>query len=92
MDRTYLNTTGSVEILDPRLGRRILVEKENSHSTVVWNPWETKAQQMQDFGNDEYQRMVCVESGNVGENQVTLKPGESSSLVVTLSSLPLTAS
>jgi glucose-6-phosphate 1-epimerase len=89
VDRTYLNTTSTVEIVDPRLSRRILVEKQNSRSTVVWNPWISKAQQMLDFGNDEYQRMVCVESGNVGENQTTLKPGESSSLVVELRTEPL---
>lgn len=86
VDRTYLNTTGRVEIIDPRLGRKIIIEKENSRSTVVWNPWIAKAQQMLDFGNDEYQRMICVESGNVGENQITLEPGQTSSLIVKLSS------
>jgi D-hexose-6-phosphate mutarotase len=89
VDRVYINTTGSVEILDPTLKRKILVEKEGSVSTVVWNPWITKAQQMPDFGNDEYQRMVCVESGSVGPNQLKLKPRESSKLTVKLSSEPL---
>ena len=30
---------------------------------------------MSDFGDDEYKRMVCVESGAI-EKPVTLKPGE----------------
>lgn len=89
VDRVYLNTEGPVEIHDPVLGRKIRVEKRNSASTVVWNPWIAKAQQMQDFANDEYQRMVCVESGNVDANQVTLAPGESSSFTVRISSEPL---
>lgn len=89
VDRTYVNTTSTVEILDPVFGRRIIVEKENSRSTVVWNPWVERAQQMLDFGNEEYKQMVCVESGNVGENEITLQPGESSKLVVRLSSRPL---
>jgi D-hexose-6-phosphate mutarotase len=89
VDRVYVDTTGPVEILDPTLKRKIRVEKEGSVSTVVWNPWITKAQQMPDFGNDEYQRMVCVESGNVGSNQIKLPPGESSRLTVKLSSEPL---
>ncbi len=89
VDRVYLNSTGTVEILDPVLSRKTIIEKLGSSSTVVWNPWAAKAQQMPDFGNDEYLRMVCVESGNVGSNQVTLAPGESSSLVVKLSSEPL---
>jgi len=41
---------------------------------------------MADFGDEEYHRMVCVESGNVGQNQVALAPGEFSTLKVTLSS------
>jgi glucose-6-phosphate 1-epimerase len=86
VDRIYLNTTSPVEIADPRLGRRIRVEKHGSASTVVWNPWIAKAQQMPDFGNDEYENMICVESGNVGPNRLTLRPGESSSLEVKLGS------
>jgi len=86
VDRTYVNTEAAVELEDAALGRLILVEKECSKSTVVWNPWIAKAQQMPDFGNDEYHRMVCIESGNVGENQITLKPGDTSGLTVKLSS------
>ena len=86
VDRVYLNTDAPVEILDPRLGRKIRVQKEGSVSTVVWNPWIAKAQQMPDFGNDEYQRMVCVESGNVSSNQLSLAPGKSSTLTVKLTS------
>jgi len=52
MDRIYLNTPGAVEISDSRLGRKIRVEKQASLSTVVWNPWGAKAQQMPDFGNE----------------------------------------
>lgn len=89
VDRVYLDTEMPVEIHDPRLGRRIVIEKSGSRSTVVWNPWIAKSQQMPDFGNEEYQRMVCVESGNVGANQVTLKPAEASSLKVKITSLAL---
>jgi len=53
---------------------------------VLWNPWIAKAQQMPDFGNEEYKQIVCVESGNVGQNRVTLAPGRTTALKVTLSS------
>jgi len=86
VDRIYLNTAGTVEILDPRLGRKIRVEKQGSASTVVWNPWITKSRQMPDFGDEEYERMVCVESGNVASNSISLPPGGSSTLTVKLSS------
>lgn len=86
VDRIYLDTTGTVEILDQRLKRKIRVEKHGSVSTVVWNPWIAKAQQMPDFGNEEHVRMVCVESGNVASNNIKLAPGKSSKLEVKLSS------
>lgn len=86
VDRLYLNATGTVEILDPRLGRKIRVEKQGSASTVVWNPWIAKARRMPDFGDEEYARMICVESGNVASNSISLPPGGSSTLTVKLSS------
>jgi len=89
VDRIYLNTTDPVEIADPRLGRKILIEKEGSASTVVWNPWVAKSQQMPDFANDEYSRMVCVESGNVAPNEVALSPGETHTLAVRISTQTL---
>jgi D-hexose-6-phosphate mutarotase len=84
VDRVYLDTTGKVEIKDPRLNRKIVIEKHGSVSTVLWNPWIEKAHQMPDFGNEEYLRMVCVESGNVASNAIKLPPGESSKLSVKL--------
>ena len=85
VDRAYLNTTGTVEIHDAALRRIIRVEKEGSHSTVVWNPWIAKAKTMPDYGDEEYKEMVCVESGNVAENKITLPPGGTSRLKVKLS-------
>ena len=86
VDRIYLNITGTVEILDPRIGRRIRVEKQGSASTVLWNPWIAKSRQMPDFGDEEYEHMICVESGNVASNSISLPPGGSSTLTVKLSS------
>lgn len=83
-DRVYLNTESAVEILDSKLKRKIIVAKEGSASTVVWNPWIAKAKAMADFGDNEYVKMVCVESGNVSENKIVLPPGKTSSLKVNL--------
>jgi D-hexose-6-phosphate mutarotase len=35
-----------------------------------------------------YLQMVCVESGNIAENAITLSPGESSALIVEIDSVP----
>ena len=75
-DRLYLNTSSSCVVEDPGLARRITIAKEGSHSTVVWNPWIDKAKSMADFGDDEWRGMVCVETANVGDAAVTLRPGD----------------
>ena len=86
VDRIYLDTTGPIEIRDEKLRRKIRIATSGSASTVVWNPWIAKAQQMPDFGNDEYKQMVCVESGNVAKNKIALAPGRSAVLQVKLGS------
>jgi len=47
----------------PRLKRTIRVEKHGSLRRSSGTRGSPNPQQMPDFGNDEYQRMVCVESG-----------------------------
>ena len=89
VDRIYLDTPDTVELRDRSLRRTIRVEKEGSASTVVWNPWVAKAKAMQDFGDGEYQQMVCVESGNVAANKIKLAPGQTSRLKLKLSSAKL---
>jgi glucose-6-phosphate 1-epimerase len=78
-----------VEIHDGKFRRTIRVEKRGSVSTVVWNPWVAKSRAMPDFGDEEFRQMVCVESGNVGQNKITLAPGKSAVLKVILSSQPV---
>jgi len=76
-DRLYLNTQAECVVHDPASHRRIVVGKAGSDSTVVWNPWGTRAKQLPDFGADEWRQMVCVETVNAADNSVTLGPGAS---------------
>jgi glucose-6-phosphate 1-epimerase len=75
-DRVYLNTTDAIEVEDPVLHRRMRVTKENSRTTVVWNPWVQKAHTLSDFGDDEWRQMICIESSNVADFAVDLAPGQ----------------
>jgi len=75
-DRVYLNTEGKLYLSDPVLQRRTMVIKENSRNTVVWNPWSEKAAAMKDLGAEVWKSMLCLEVANVGNNAVTLAPGE----------------
>ena len=83
-DRVYLDTTATVTIEDPGWERRIVIAKTGSASTVLWNPWIAKARAMPDFGDDEWPRMLCVETANVGEQALTLAPGATHELGATL--------
>jgi glucose-6-phosphate 1-epimerase len=74
-DRVYLDTPATCVVDDPVLGRRLVVDKQGSASTVVWNLWADKAKAMADFGDDEWPQMVCVETANAADNAVTLAPG-----------------
>jgi glucose-6-phosphate 1-epimerase len=75
-DRVYLNTIGAIELHDPILRREIRVTKENSRTTVVWNPWIEKAHALSDFADDEWRRMICIETSNVSDYSVALVPGQ----------------
>ncbi len=75
-DRAYMDTTHAVEIHDPTLRRRIRLVKENSRSTVIWNPWSTGARSLADLGDEEWRTMACVEASNMRACGVDLGPCE----------------
>ncbi len=85
VDRVYVNTEADCVIEDKGLKRAIRIAKQGSRSTVVWNPWQEKAEKMGDFGPKLHRDMVCVESGNALENVITLQPGEMHRLVAVYS-------
>ncbi len=74
-DNIYFDTSSTCRLVDPGFNREIIVEKRGSKSTVVWNPWIAKAQRMSDFADEEYKRMVCIETANAGPDSITLNPG-----------------
>ena len=74
-DRLFPNHEGTCVIADRPTARRIVIEKSGSATTVVWNPWIAKAAAMADFGDDEWPRMLCIETVNAGADAVTLAPG-----------------
>ena len=58
-------------IHDPLAKRVISIEKGNSNTTVVFNPWK----EMPDLAADDWHEMLAVETVNAGVNAVTLAPG-----------------
>ncbi len=77
VDRIYATADPIATVLDPLLGRRIVVDKDGSASTVVWNPWIEKAARLGDVGPDGYRAFVCIETANAGDDVRTVQPGTS---------------
>jgi glucose-6-phosphate 1-epimerase len=84
MDNAFLDTRSAVDLVDPGLRRRIRLQKTNSLTTVVWNPWREGSTRMQDLGDGEWRQFLCVEASNIMELAVTLEPGEKHSMTAVL--------
>jgi len=84
VDRVYDDASPECVINDPGLGRQIRVGKHGSRSTVVWNPWIEKSRRMPDFEDQEYTRMICVETANTRGDAVALDPGRKHTLTQTI--------
>ncbi len=88
-DRAYLTSQPELELEDPTLRRCIHITKENSHTTVVWNPWVEGARALPDLGDDEWTQMFCVEASNVLGSAVDLAPGQQHRMAAKISVVPL---
>lgn len=75
-DNAFMNTQNAVDLLDSRLRRRIRLQKRNSSTTVVWNPWQEGAKGLPDLGEGEWKQFLCVEASNIMGAAVALAPGQ----------------
>lgn len=73
-DRIYPSAPNTVIWEDDGNRRRMVIEKQGMNDVVIWNPWVEKSKRMEDFGDDEYKTMICVETGNLHQ-PVILSPG-----------------
>ncbi len=74
-DSVFLDTESACLLADGD-SRKVLISKSGSRCTVVWNPWESKAEAMPDLSGGQWSRFVCIEAVNAGECAVSLLPGE----------------
>ena len=73
---SHFESSGSVRLEDPVKKRNILVEKEASPATVVWNPWTEKAIALGDLPNEDYLVFACIEAAVLNNQAVSLGNGE----------------
>lgn len=85
MDNAFMKTQNAVELIDPKLRRQIRLEKDGSHTTVVWNPWREGAAGLRDLGEGEWTQFLCVEASNILGDAVSLAPGAQQQITAVLS-------
>ncbi|WP_163937996.1 D-hexose-6-phosphate mutarotase [Paraferrimonas sp. SM1919] len=75
VDRVYYPSLQSQIINSPKA--KLKMTRYQSNSCVLWNPWAEKAKAMADFDDLGYLQMLCLESGNIGKDAISLAPGQS---------------
>ncbi|KAK4360785.1 hypothetical protein RND71_019737 [Anisodus tanguticus] len=75
IDRVYLSTPTKIAIIDHEKKRTYVLQKEGMADAVVWNPWDKKAKSLPDLGDEDYKKMLCVDSAAV-ETPIILKSAE----------------
>lgn len=86
VDRIYASRE-RLEVVDESMRRTIVIRKEGSPSTVVWNPWIEKAAALDDLPDDGYKDFICVETAIANDLAVNLEPQASIILRTILSVL-----
>lgn len=79
-DSIFSNQTQPIFIIDEGFRRIISIKKENSNTTVVWNP----AKDLAEMSPGQYKNFVCVEPSNVGDAFVRLQPKQKHKISVTI--------
>lgn len=75
----------SIVVCDSDNQRDIVVKNSGHNAAVVWNPWKETTKSMTDMPDEDYSKMLCVESTIFGTVPVSLEPGSSHALETTLS-------
>ena len=83
INRVYGPTDRRCEIVDNGLQRRLVIDKEGSNSTTVWNPWSENG--LHDLPGEQYRKFICIETVNALKDMITLAPQSSHAIVQEIS-------
>jgi glucose-6-phosphate 1-epimerase len=84
-DRVFPASTQAVAIDDLGNSRVIHVHKQNSATTVVWNPWPEGSASLSDLEPDDWQHFLCVEAANTAADAIVLEPDATHTMTLTIS-------
>lgn len=83
-DRVFQDVPDELSLHAKTLGRTVTLHTSNSRSTIVWNPWPTKTVRLSQMQAHDWRSFCCIESANVGDHAITLAPGTSHEMSLTL--------
>ena len=83
VDRIYRGTNQAITIKDAQ--RRITLQSQGSNSAIVWNPWIEKSKRLANFADDDYLRMLCIETANAEQDFIELAPNSCHHLKLSIS-------
>ncbi|HSB97239.1 MAG TPA: D-hexose-6-phosphate mutarotase [Spongiibacteraceae bacterium] len=75
VDRIYRQVPAHIQLRDAGWQRTIHLRTHSSTSAVVWNPHIEKSKRLNQFAADAWQRMLCIETANVMDDNVVLAAG-----------------
>jgi len=81
VDRVYEECTQTLRLKDKN--QDIFIQTQGSKAVVVWSPGEHFADYFSDLSG--YKTMLCIESANTLESEITLEPSQSHTLKSILS-------
>ncbi|MEM7576759.1 MAG: D-hexose-6-phosphate mutarotase [Planctomycetota bacterium] len=73
-DRVYLDVPGPITLNDPVLARTIELTQTGCPSAVVWNPHVETSKGFSDLPDNAWPGFLCIESGLIADDAVTLAP------------------
>jgi glucose-6-phosphate 1-epimerase len=73
VDRVYLSSPRKILLMEDNLPV-LSIQQSGFEDTVVWNPGPEKAQALQDFPDNDWLHMLCVEAAQVAK-PIYLAPG-----------------
>ena len=72
--RTYLKPQEHITFDDPGFSRKISLYTSNSHSSVIWNPGSERAKKLDQFSDESWKKMLCIETARVREDILSIAP------------------
>jgi glucose-6-phosphate 1-epimerase len=81
-DSVFPANPAAVAIHDTLNRRVIRIEKQQSATTVVWNPWTEGSATLADLPPDAWPGFVCVEAANTASDAIVLEPGATHTMTV----------